>query len=91
MTKDEVLNSTKLFLEINGQDKRLVTSLQKALEAMFSDNKTSIPFESLSIAELKERKNRLERAQTNPYIAGDSQEYVKKSILKIDRRIKDLS
>ena len=91
MTKEEVLNTAKLFLEINGQDKRLVTSLQKALAEMFANNETSIPFESLSIAELKERKKRLEKSQTNPYIADAAQVIVKKAILKVESRIKDLS
>lgn len=91
MTKDEVLNSTKLFLEINGQDTRLVTSLQKALEEMFKNNKTTIPFESLSVAELKERKKRLEKALTNSYIVDEAKEYVKKEMIKVESRIKDLS
>ena len=91
MTKDEVLNSAKIFLEINGQDKRLVTSLKKSLEALFENNETKIPFESLAVAELNDRRNRFEKAQTNKFISDTAKEAMKKAIFKIENRIKDLS
>jgi hypothetical protein len=91
MTKDEVLNSAMLFLEIYGQDKRLVTALQNSLESLFRNNGTRIPFESLSIEELKGKIDHYEKMQASKSLPDSAKEAMKKRIPEIEKRIKDLS
>lgn len=91
MEKEEILSSLEIFLSVNSGDKRLITSLKKSIENLFDSYSANVPFESLSINELREKRDRLLKNLNNIFITDAVKSLMKKKIVLIEKRIEDLS
>lgn len=59
MNKEEVLSTLEIYLSLNAGDKRLVTSVKKSIDELFESYSAIITLESLSVNELKQKREAL--------------------------------
>lgn len=91
MNKEEVLSTLEIYLSLNAGDKRLVTSVKKSIDELFESYSAIIPLESLSVNELKQKREALVNGLNNKFIPEAIKPYKKDKIAKIEKRLEDLT